>query len=170
MKKAWLLLLILVAVFGFSGAGQGAALTVIGTANYEGEAYNLIYMDDGPLGPITWLDYVRDWNTWQNQVDWASNLSFAEADIQLNPGYTTSVDWSTGWRLPETPVETWGYNITSSEMGYLFYKALDKGMYINLFWQPGFVGFVNLQSKGGSFWSGNFCTGLVWNSRVHDTF
>jgi hypothetical protein len=54
--------------------------------------------------------------------------------INLEPGYTTSIDWSTGWRLPETVDGPWsfgydgtttgGYNITSSELGHLYYVAL----------------------------------------------
>jgi len=48
-----------------------------------------------------------DWTTrgvmtiWQDQVDWASGLG-SQLTVTLNPGYTSGVDWSTGWRLPET--------------------------------------------------------------------
>jgi hypothetical protein len=82
------------------GLTANAALTTIGTATYQGNEYNLIYMDDGPFGPITWLDYTKGRDTWQNQVNWASGLG-SQLTVTLNPGYTTSVDWSTGWRLPE---------------------------------------------------------------------
>ena len=146
MKRA-----ILFAVLGLflCATAVNATLTKIGTANYGGQDYNLIYMDDGPFGPITWLDYTRSYDTWQNQVDWASNLSFAETDIHLDSGYTTSIDWSTGWRLPGTDESQanlsggygyegpdgsgyhdylYGYNMVNSEMGHLFFEELgNKG-------------------------------------------
>ena len=36
-----------------------ATLKVIGTANYKNSYYKLIYMEGGPFGPITFLDYTR---------------------------------------------------------------------------------------------------------------
>lgn len=108
-------------------------------------------MDDGPFGPITWLDYTRDYANWQEQVNWASGLG-SQLTVSLDPDYTSSVDWSTGWRLPETdeslanlngggdgyegPDESgyhnynYGFNMVNSEMGYLYYEALgNKGYY-----------------------------------------
>ncbi len=139
---------VFVGLFLLSGMAQ-AKLTTIGTATYAGAQYNLIYMDDGPFGPVTWLDYTKNQDTWDNQVAWASGLSFSEADIQLALGVTTDIDWSTGWRLPLTDEskaklgggagyagpdangyhDYWsGYNMVNSEMGYLFYEALgNKG-------------------------------------------
>ena len=136
MKR--IMAMVFVGVFLCSGVAS-ADLVTIGTATYGGSTYNLIYMDDGPFGPITWLDYTRSTDNWYNQVDWASGLG-EELTVTLFPGYTSSVDWSTGWRLPETVdgeyewgydgTTTAGYNITSSEMGYLFYETLgNKGYY-----------------------------------------
>jgi hypothetical protein len=72
---------------------------------------------------ITWYDYSNSYGTWQNQVDWADALSV-----------TTAADTYTDWRLPATVdgpyvlgydgTTTAGYNITSSEMGHLFYTDL----------------------------------------------
>ena len=119
---------------GMTGVSQ-AALTTIGTASYGGSDYNLIYDADSPLCPITWLDYSKLRQSWGNQVSWADSLG-ASLTVTLNPGYTTSVDWTTGWRLPYTVDGPWvygcdgtttaGYNITSSEMGHLFYEELDN--------------------------------------------
>lgn len=151
MKKLLTLSVGILGLLLLTGNGQ-AALQTIGTANYMGIDYNLIYMDDGPFGPITWLDYSKSGdNNWQNQVDWASGLSFAEADIQLEPAYTSTIDWTKGWRLPEVdeskanlsgyfgyegPDETgyhnyrYGYNMVNSEMGHLFYEALGNLGYL----------------------------------------
>ena len=131
MKKLSMLLLV-VMILVFTVAKARADLTIIGTASYLESSYNLIYEDNGPFGPITWLDYTRDFDTWQNQVDWASGLG-ANLTVALNPGYTTTIDWTAGWRLPETLDAPWvdgitgGYNITTSEMGHLNYLSLLNG-------------------------------------------
>ena len=86
----------------------------------------LIYDD---VLDITWYDYTNSLNTWQNQLDWADALS-------VDFGGTTFDDW----RLPTTVAgpyvpgydgsTTAGFNITSSEMGYLFYTELgNNGAY-----------------------------------------
>ena len=143
-----------------------AALTTIGTATYDGMDCNLIYDADSPFGPITWLDYSNSWQEWSDQVSWAADLG-ALLTVTLNSGYTTSVDWTTGWRLPNTVDGPWvygydgtttaGYNITTSEMGHLFYTALgNQGRYDT---SAGYVGgsldntgdFENLIAQ--SYWS-----------------
>ncbi len=120
-----------------------AGLYTIGTANYEGTDYNLIYE---PSQGLVWLDFTRATDTWQNQKDWAAGLSFTDAQITLNPGYTTDIDWTTGWRLPEVDQNqarlagedfgwtgpdaaghhdyAYGYNMLNSEMGHLYYVSL----------------------------------------------
>jgi hypothetical protein len=146
MKRVWILLLILVAVTGFSGLGH-ASLTTIGTATYGGQDYKLIYESDQQL---VWLDYTKTADSWQNQLDWASTLGVS-LSVTLNLGYTTNIDWSTGWRLPVTDESKanlsgdfgWagpdgtgyhnylvGYNMVNSEMGKLYYESLgNKGLY-----------------------------------------
>ena len=75
---------------------------------------------------ITWYDY-SNYASWQNQINWASTLT-------VNFGGTIFDDW----RLPSTVdgpyswgsngTTTAGYNITTSEMGHLFYTELgNKG-------------------------------------------
>ncbi|RJQ55734.1 MAG: hypothetical protein C4526_03015 [Nitrospiraceae bacterium] len=72
----------------------------------------LIYDDD--LN-ITWYDYSNSPDTWYNQMDWAAALT-----VNFN---STVYD---NWRLPSSVYAPWpeqaGYNITSSEMGHLFYN------------------------------------------------
>ena len=132
-KRQRLLFILLVAmlmVVVFSAMAH-ADLTVVGTGTMAGVAgsYNLIY---DSAQNITWLDYLAPVNTWQNQMAWAQNLAVNFKGQNV-----------TGWSLP-TAVDdgsypnnfsfngttSYGYNNTSSQMGYLFYTDLgNKGYY-----------------------------------------
>ena len=135
MKKCCLALMILVGVLAFSGM-TSASLIKIGTASYDSngdgtaEVYSLIYED---VQKLIWFDYTKGCDSLQNQVNWASGLG-GELTVTLDSGFTTDINWGVGWRLPETPNgnytygydgnSTAGFNITTSEMGYLYYMAL----------------------------------------------
>ncbi len=136
IRKGWILSIILFAVTGLSSIAC-AGLTVIGTASYNGNNYNLIYEDDQGL---IWLDYSNRLCTgWDECVKWAEGLNAAGiVTYKFNPGVTVS--WDGGWRLPRTVdgerhygyagSTTAGFNIVSSEMGHLFYKSLgNSGRY-----------------------------------------
>lgn len=127
MKKI-IFFILFVIVLGFS-LQANAALTTIGQAQYGGQNYNLIWDNDSPFGSIVWLDYSNNWNTWQNQMNWAAGLnSGGVLTYNIDPLY--SVTWNDDWRLPATVNEISGYNITSSEMGHLFYTELGNvGVY-----------------------------------------
>jgi len=128
-----------------------AALTTIGTACYGGSDYNLIYDDDDTGhggGGLVWLDYTHSSATWQNQKDWASGLG-ASLTVTLESPIHTDIDWTTGWRLPDTVdgpyvhgyegdpdndglyTYTAGYNLANSEMGHLFYTELGNLGYVD---------------------------------------
>jgi len=114
---------------------------------------------------ITWYDYTKSLDTWVNQKTWASGLT---------------VGGVTGWRLPNTVdgpnvygangATTSGYNITTSEMGHLFYTELgNKGFYdANWHYQSDYGlankgPFANL--KPDYYWSGTVYskdTGSAW--------
>lgn len=194
MKRLFLLF-IASAVIGISAAPADATLTTIGTADYGSGSYNLIHDDD--LGLI-WLDYTSDYNTWQNQMNWAAGLNNAGVlNYNINPGLT--VNWWADWRLPDTnpvtPNYVWGYNgttsagynITSSEMGHLYYTELGNLGYYNTSggYQPGWgltnTGpFDNLQPS--HYWSGTeyapvatswgfgFYGGLQYAGSTYDNF
>lgn len=138
-------------------SGVSHALTVIGTASYEGSDYKLIYEETQNL---VWLDYANanyefgySGTTWYDHMDWASGLG-ESITVNLLPGFTTTIDWGAGWRLPEfdeskvtlmSPADPdaigWegpdlngnydymnGYNMVNGEMGHLFYESLgNKG-------------------------------------------
>jgi hypothetical protein len=132
-RRGWILLILFFAVIGFSGMAE-AGLVKIGTATYNGKDYNLIYEDDQGL---IWLDYTnpssRPALCWDNQVKWAAGLNDPGVlTYKFNTGI--SVTWEGDWRLPKAVdgpryygydgTTTAGYNITTSEMGHLFYVSL----------------------------------------------
>lgn len=116
MKRIFGLLMVLAMVVGLSVPAH-ATLILRGTDTLGNR---LIYDDD--LN-ITWYDYTKSYDEWLNQVNWADALSvtFGSTDYE-------------DWRLPSTVdgqfvfgydgTTTGGYNITSSEMGHLFYTEL----------------------------------------------
>ncbi len=138
MKRIFILAVIMAIVLILSMQAQ-AALTTIGQAQYGDQSYNLIWDNDSPFGSIVWLDYTKQSANWDTQVAWADGLNSAGVlTYTMDPGY--SVTWSDDWRLPSTVdgpytygndgSSTAGCNITSSEMGHLFYTKLgNKGYY-----------------------------------------
>jgi len=149
MKKVLTALIAGLAMLCMTGLAH-ASLVTIGTASYGGADYNLIYDDDDTGyggGGLVWLDYTNSYDTWANQVSWASGVG-SSLTVTLKPGYTTSIDWATGWRLPETMDGSWVYgyegdpddngiytytagcNLANSEMGHLFYTELGNLGYV----------------------------------------
>jgi hypothetical protein len=165
MKRIFGLMMAVVMVLGLSMQAH-ATLILQGT---DSLGNRLIYDDDLD---ITWYDYTHTANAWQNQVNWAGALT-------VDFGGTIYDDW----RLPSTVDGSWswgsngtttaGYNITTSEMGHLFYTELgNKGYYATdgTYPQPGWGltntgDFQNLQFDG--YWSGteyaaNPSIGYAW--------
>ncbi len=154
MKKIFFILSAVVIVSGFSMQAH-AALYNRGTDSLGNQ---LIY--DSDLN-ITWYDYTKSYDTWQPQMDWASALT-------VNFGGTIL----SGWHLPTTVdgpyvfgydgTTTGGYNITSSEMGHLFYTELGNKGYFDTsgnYPQPGWGltnkgPFTKLQPGPYDYWSG----------------
>ena len=153
-------------------------LKTIGTADYYNGAakvgtYNLIYDPEAPnivngvyqgTHGIVWLDYTRRdvanvdplSDTWQNQMAWANGLNgsgtYTITNYVLNTGYSMNWDGSS-WRLPSTVDNnsSLGTNVTTAEMGHLYYTELGKPA-------GGPLGdpapFTNLVSGVSSYWSG----------------
>jgi hypothetical protein len=147
MKHIKFLMVIAICLF-FVGQAY-ATLTTIGTASYDSdgdgntENYNLIYDNDSPFGSIVWLDYSNTFNTWDNHMNWAAGLNASGVlTYNLNPG--VNVIWNGAWRLPATVdgsplvgpgdpdyydgTGPNGFNITTSELGHLFYTAAPDGL------------------------------------------
>ena len=135
-------LLLLISLISTSHAG----LTTIGSAGYDAdnsgivetdEHFNLIWDNDNNGRSVVWFDFSNPAAVWQDQVNWAASLG-SNLTVNLDAGYKSSTDWTSGWRLPATVDGTYlegyngsttaGWNITSSEMGHLFYLYLkNKG-------------------------------------------
>jgi hypothetical protein len=159
----------MMSVMAVAGMAE-ASLSTIGTADYAGSSYNLIYDNDSSL---IWLDYSNAGNTWNNQVAWASNLGSTLSNVKLNTG--VSVNWNGGWRLPTTVDGTTavGYNITSSEFGHLYYTELqnkgfrDTNGNIQAGWGLTNNGpFANLQLS--AYWSGTAYAALPFDAYIFD--
>ncbi|MEW6600196.1 MAG: hypothetical protein AB1499_04430 [Nitrospirota bacterium] len=116
MKQLMTFVFVLMLIFGFA-LQTHADLFNRGT---DTRGNQLIY--DSDLN-ITWYDYTLARDNWQNQVDWATALI-------VDFGGTVYNDW----RLPATlngstdysydGSTSWGVNITSSELGHLYYTEL----------------------------------------------
>jgi hypothetical protein len=174
MMKKILIALMIFAIAALSGNAY-AKLTKIGTVTisktYLGESgrsggmpgmqaaaptsneYSMIYEDDQNL---VWIDYSSGSKEWPDLVSWAKALNEADAlTYKFNDG--VNVAWEGDWRLPNTKdgarkngydgSTTAGFNITSSEMGHLFYVSLGNVGYYD---KTGNVqaGFAGLKNKG----------------------
>lgn len=127
-KKIWAGLSSGIVIFCMAGGATATSLLSIGTATYNGTNYDLIWEASNNGNSVVWLDYTNGPNTWENQNAWAASLD-GLLTYNLNPGY--NVNWSGSWRLPSTVdgeyefglsgTTTGGFNITSSEMGELYY-------------------------------------------------
>lgn len=118
-------------LLGINGAAK-ASLITIGTATYNGVEYKLIWEANNNGNSVIWLDYTNAQLSWSDQVAWAASLNdFLTYNIY--PEYTVTWDDET-WRLATmfdgiyeygyNGATTAGYNITNSELGYLYYVEL----------------------------------------------
>lgn len=155
MRNLTGLMFVLALVFGVTGSAN-CALTKIGTATYMGNDYNLIYEDDAFEGGLVWLDYTNTDLNWQGQVNWASGLG-SNLTVNLDPGYTTDIDWSIGWRLPliqgQLEYDT-APILKSGDLHHLYHDSL--GMTFTPYGDPleGISPFTNLWSD--YYWTGTY--------------
>jgi hypothetical protein len=135
MKKRFLAILASGAILMVMAGAADAALLMRGTDILGNK---LIYDTDMD---ITWYDYTKSADTWDNQVAWADSLEVTFNDATYNDWrLPATVDGSYvyGYSGPDSGSDwgeyvysyTWGYNLYNSEIGYLFYIELDNNGYI----------------------------------------
>ncbi len=141
-------------LIGLGGVSE-AQLTTIGTAQFGGTGteYNLIWDDDNNGNSVVWLDYTNGSLTGKKQNVWAAELGLS-LSYKVDPTYTITWD-DAAWRLPSTVdglyvrgddgTTTGGWNVTSSEMGHLYYEELRN-----------LAGMGGPQSEGGLKYTGDF--------------
>jgi len=148
MNKVLITICAVAALCVFAAVPAVADLTIIGTATYDGTDYNLIYDDDNGGGTgLVYLDYDYSADKWVNHPDaisWAAGLG-AVLTVNLT-GYTTDIDWSSGWRLPE---------LGPNELHDLYHSEADH-----------LTVFSNLPDEtvnpGYRFWVSNSATGQIY--------
>lgn len=137
-------------LFGMASMAE-ASLTVIGSATYNGADYNLVWEDDNQGNSLVWLDYTNENLFWNNQMAWASGLD-NQLTYNIDPQY--SVSWTNeSWRLPSTADNPKsGWNLTNSEMGYLYYIEFGLEEKTNVDPTNAFP-FENLNNSGSGYWT-----------------
>jgi hypothetical protein len=136
-----------VLAFSLSTGAQASLVARTGGMVYD-DVNNITWAADANLAQTSGYD-ADGLMTWANAVAWADQLTLG--------GYT---DWS----LPSTPVEAAGFNVTSSQMGDLFYNQLGgvAGSSIATTYNANYNLFTNVQNE---YWSGSVYAspwGQVW--------
>lgn len=172
--------------------GAHASLTIIGSASYNGEQYNLIWDDDNNGKSVVWLDYTSLYNpatgtNYNDQMQWASNLNTEITNITISQGY--NVQWQSGWRLPDTKlgVSSWnydqynpdfyngsgvnstGFNIATSELGHLYYTELQNPGQITQSGQIQITGQTSFVLNTGDF-DNLTVLGAYWSATQADQY
>lgn len=130
MKRKWMLLLVLMGVLGFSGVADATLYDRGGGLIYD-NVLNITWLQNANYGAGSSYDdgsSLTDGRmSWSNAVAWANSLVYGGyADWRL----PTTVDGPNAFVLGYNGSTTAGYNITSSEMGYMYYVNLgNKGYY-----------------------------------------
>jgi len=130
MKKLLVLLCVMLFFFGVTGAANAVLIDLGGGLIYDSDK-NITWLQDANYARTSGYDSDGKMS-WDKAVDWADTLTYYDEK--------RDVTWC-NWRLPTTvdgPFEhgydgttTAGWNITSSEMGYLYYKNLgNPGAYL----------------------------------------
>ena len=105
---------------------------------------------------------------WFNQIAWASGLNNSGViTYNLNPGI--NMTWGGDWRVPSIVdgIVNSGTNITTSEMGHLYYSELG-----NLGWPQLGYGLTNTGSfahlMSGLYWTNQDTSGYAWYFDTND--
>ncbi len=73
MKTKLVILSASLIMLGMTGLAN-ATLVTIGTANYGGSEYKLIWDENNNGNSVVWLDYTNTQASWTDQNSWAAGL------------------------------------------------------------------------------------------------
>jgi hypothetical protein len=129
-------LLLLAAILGLLSTNAHAELTIIGTANYLGKSYNLVWDNDNNGKSIVWLDYTADNTQWEEQAAWAAGLN-SPYILTYNIFDRYQVTWDGDWRLPDVGDNPgqgssgagMGTDQKTSEIGHLYFVEIGLSSY-----------------------------------------
>ena len=171
MKKSMVILCAMLIGFGLSSVAN-ATLWDRGSGLIYDDVLDITWLQDANYAQTSGYD-GDGWMTWADAVSWADTLSYYDS--------VRGVAWD-DWRLPTTVDGPWvhgydgtttaGFNIISSEMGYMFYENLENlgyratdGTFPQTGWGLNNTSlFTNLQPY--NYWSGTEYTayppGFAW--------
>ena len=169
-----------------------ATLVTIGTATYSGSDYNLIWDDDNNGNSVVWLDYTNSGTDWLAQTSWVAGL---DSQLIYHIDSAFNITWEADWRLGSTnsgdyqyqignPISydgttAVGFNITTSEMGHLFYDELGNLAPLDTDGNPVYPSIWGIDNTGDFdnlfsriYWSGTEYTEspLAWWFSMYDGF
>lgn len=171
MKRVRVLLLILVAVLGLSGVSNASLWDRGGGLIYD-DVLDITWLQDANYAQTSGYDTDGSLPWWFRAVDWADQLVYGGYDDWRLP---TTVDEEYEWGFNGDT--TAGYNITSSEMGYMYYVNLGNLGAYEIYKGPRPAGtwglkntgpFTNLQANW--YWSGTeyAASPNVWTFNFYD--
>ncbi|MEE9215589.1 MAG: DUF1566 domain-containing protein [Thermodesulfobacteriota bacterium] len=165
MKKLLVLLCVTLFFFGITGMANATLYDRGGSLIYDSDQ-DITWLQDANYAQTSGHD-SDGLMTWDNAMVWADQLVYGGFD---------------DWRLPTTEdgpyvfgyngTTTAGYNITTSEMGYMYYVNLGNPWYSGILNNTG--PFINLQPdlywSGSEFtsWSGHAWTFYFYNGVQDD--
>lgn len=165
MKKSYLLCLLLLMATFFLSTRAEATLWDRGTGTSTHGTFNLIYDDDRD---ITWYDFSNTPGTWDSQVSWAGGLSVDfGGDILDDWRLPTTVDGTYTFGYDGTTIA--GFNITTSEMGHLFYTELGNDGSADTFGNSQAGGMTNTGDFQNTFLS-FYWTGTAYADDLDDAW
>ncbi len=123
MRSICVLLSAMIIVFGVSISAQATLINNGGGFIYDTDL-NITWLQDANYAKTSGYD-SDGWMNWSYANAWATTLVYGGVSGWRLP---TAVDGSEVFGWDGTPTYTYGYNVTTSEMGHLFYTTLgNKG-------------------------------------------
>lgn len=163
--RRWVVVTAVAVALSASGAAQAALYDRGGGLIYD-DVLGITWLADANYAATQWVTSggmqgdADGLMTWSAAVAWADGLSYYDS--------VRNTTWS-NWRLPSTQEQCFGYNCTTSEMGYMFYINLGADQEQSVLNTTGDTAeeIDNLLLFGGSVGSDGVVTGSSIQSYVY---